>query len=220
MKNVTILLVLAMLALSTVGCGCMRRVRDRLCRGAYCGPSAVATPAASTTPGVVAAAPMAVQTPFQSPVQTPVVAPAPMMMAPQSMVTNCMPCSPCYIPCDPCGSPCCDPCCDPCGGGCGGGYYGGGYGGGYYGGGYGGGYYGGGMTVDGGMVDSGWNTGCSSCTGGATTAPSGTGLPANSPTMTPTNPGAGGVGAPPTAPAPTTAPYPVTPGPMGAGRSL
>ncbi|TWT78485.1 hypothetical protein Pla123a_12770 [Posidoniimonas polymericola] len=109
MKRFTLLLAALMLVSSTVGCGCVRRLRDRLCRGSYCGPAAAVAPAAIASPGMYAAP---AQTPYQQPVQQPVMAPAPMMMmAPQPMMTNCVPCDPCCIPCDPCG----------------GGYYGAGY---------------------------------------------------------------------------------------------
>lgn len=96
MKRITLLLAALMLVSSTVGCGCVRRLRDRLCRGSYCGPAAAVAPAAVASPGMVAA-------PVQTPVQQPVMAPAPMMMAPQAMMGNCVPCDPCCIPCDPCG---------------------------------------------------------------------------------------------------------------------
>ncbi len=153
MKKLTILLALLMLTISTVGCGCTRRIRDRLCRGAFCGPAAVAAPAAAAQPSFAAQAPM--MSPMMSPTQQPVMqqapivmqqAPmmmqqAPMMMAPQ-MMNNCCPCDPCCIPCDPC--------CDPCS--CGyGGFSGSGYGG---------------MPMQGGMSDSGWSTGCGCGDGG------------------------------------------------------
>ncbi|TWT37364.1 hypothetical protein KOR34_23140 [Posidoniimonas corsicana] len=117
MKRITLLLAALMLVSSTVGCGCCRRLRDRLCRGSYCGPAAAVAPAAVASPGLLAG-PAAV--PTHTPVQTPVAAPAPMMMAPPQMMPSCVPCDPCCIPCDPC---------------CGGyGYYGVGYpmGGGMY----------------------------------------------------------------------------------------
>ena len=35
MKRITLMLAVAMLVSSTVGCGCVRRLRDRLCRGGH-----------------------------------------------------------------------------------------------------------------------------------------------------------------------------------------
>jgi hypothetical protein len=90
MKKTLILLVAVMLLSSTVGCGCMRRVRDRLCRGAYCGSSAPVM-GATTVP-----APAPIYIPQAS---------APMMQYPQYVMPS-TPCETCY-PCDPC---------DPCGG--------------------------------------------------------------------------------------------------------
>ncbi|TWT46823.1 hypothetical protein [Botrimarina hoheduenensis] len=45
-KNALMLLAVAVTATSLTGCGCCRRLRDTLCRGAYCGGgSAAAIPA-------------------------------------------------------------------------------------------------------------------------------------------------------------------------------
>lgn len=88
MKNLTLLLALAMLTTQFVGCGCFRRMRDTLCRGAYCGETAPIVP----RPGIL--------TP-----QT-VVAPTAPVVIPQA---SCNPCTP-MVTC----SPVCDPCCDPC----------------------------------------------------------------------------------------------------------
>lgn len=44
MKRVAMLMVVTMITTSFVGCGCVRRVRDRLCRGAYCGPTTASAP--------------------------------------------------------------------------------------------------------------------------------------------------------------------------------
>ncbi|MEM6799230.1 MAG: hypothetical protein AAF589_06920 [Planctomycetota bacterium] len=85
MKKVTILLAALMLASSTVGCGCCRRIGDLFNRGAYCGPSAVATPT------------------YVAPVAAP--APTPMVIPQASYAPACCPCEPC---CDPCGQPCCE----------------------------------------------------------------------------------------------------------------
>lgn len=57
MKKLMALLVLATVVSSVTGCGCCRRLRDTLCRGAYCGTVAPA-PVAVAPP--VMAAPLAV----------------------------------------------------------------------------------------------------------------------------------------------------------------
>lgn len=88
MKKSAFLLAIAVLATSVTGCGCFRRVTSIFNRGAYCGPSAVASPT------------------FGSPAPVIMPAPAPVIV-PQAS------CDPCCMPCEPC----CDPCCDPCLGG-------------------------------------------------------------------------------------------------------
>jgi hypothetical protein len=50
MKNLLVLLALAVVTTSVTGCGCFRRARDFVCRGAFCGSTA-----AATTPVVMAA---------------------------------------------------------------------------------------------------------------------------------------------------------------------
>ncbi|MEN0110254.1 MAG: hypothetical protein AAF805_05985 [Planctomycetota bacterium] len=45
MKKTALLLAVAVTATSLTGCGCFRRMRDALCRGAYCGAPTVAAPA-------------------------------------------------------------------------------------------------------------------------------------------------------------------------------
>lgn len=55
MKKLLVLLVVATVLPSLMGCGCCRRLRDRLCRGAYCG----ATAAPLVAPPVMAAPPLA-----------------------------------------------------------------------------------------------------------------------------------------------------------------
>ena len=94
MKKVMILLAMAMLVSSAVGCGCCRRFTSLFNRGAYCGPS-VASPTYVAPP-------------------TPVVAPTPMVVPTAQCAPQCIPCQPC---CDPCTT--CDPCCETYGyGGC------------------------------------------------------------------------------------------------------
>ncbi len=83
MKKIIVLLAVVILVTSTTGCGCMRRLRDRLCRGAFCGSTA--------TPGVIGST--------VAPAPTPIF--VPQAAAPMYGV----PCETCY-PCDPC----CDPC--------------------------------------------------------------------------------------------------------------
>ncbi|MEQ8849540.1 hypothetical protein [Botrimarina sp.] len=57
-RNVIALCVVTTLVTSTTGCGCFRRLRDTICRGARCGaPAAVAAPAPVVQP--IAVAPMA-----------------------------------------------------------------------------------------------------------------------------------------------------------------
>ncbi|MEM8864669.1 MAG: hypothetical protein AAGF31_03890 [Planctomycetota bacterium] len=84
MKKFALLLAVAMLTSSLVGCGCCRRVRSLFNRGAFCG-----TPAAAA----IAAPPQSFVIP----------APAPVVV-PQAS------CDPCCVPCQPC----CDPCVDCC----------------------------------------------------------------------------------------------------------
>lgn len=53
MKKILALLVVVVVLPSLTGCGCCRRLRDRLCRGAYCGAVAaplVAPPVMATSP--------------------------------------------------------------------------------------------------------------------------------------------------------------------------
>jgi hypothetical protein len=83
MKKIIVLLVLVMLVTSTSGCGIFRRMRDRLCRGAFCGSTAA--------PATVAPAP--------SPIFVPQAA------MPMAHPGFSMPCETCY-PCDPCADPC------------------------------------------------------------------------------------------------------------------
>ncbi|MEM6656037.1 MAG: hypothetical protein AAF596_09560 [Planctomycetota bacterium] len=85
MKKLTLLMAIVLLTSQLVGCGLFRRVRDTLCKGAYCGASTV------SAPGFVAPAT--------------VVAPQAPIIVPQASV-GCDPCVTC--------SPVCDPCCDPC----------------------------------------------------------------------------------------------------------
>ncbi|MGL4515041.1 MAG: hypothetical protein ACRCT8_18300 [Lacipirellulaceae bacterium] len=42
MKNLLVVLTFAVVTTSVTGCGCFRRARDFVCRGAYCGGSSVA----------------------------------------------------------------------------------------------------------------------------------------------------------------------------------
>jgi len=95
MKRITLLLALALLTSSVVGCGCCRRLRDSLNRGAYCGTTSAVTPA------------------YVAPAPAPVVVPqAQPMFVPQAQCApQCVPCQPCP---QPCYQPCCDPCCQPC----------------------------------------------------------------------------------------------------------
>lgn len=103
MKKTLLLVTVALLVTSTVGCGCCRRLRDRLCRGAFCGATPLGAPA------VMGVAP----TPVYAPQAVAPMATAPLVAAPQAVV----PCEPCCVPCDPCCAP--DPCCTSYGyGGC------------------------------------------------------------------------------------------------------
>ena len=56
MKKMLALLVVATVATSLTGCGCCRRLRDTICRGAYCGTAA---PAPIVAPPPVVTAPVA-----------------------------------------------------------------------------------------------------------------------------------------------------------------
>lgn len=93
MKKLLLLLAVTLLVGNLVGCGCCRRLRDTLCRGAYCGSTA----APQLTPAFATPAPI-----ITPPVQQ-FVAP------PQAMVAPCPQpqCAP-VCSCDPCCSP--DPC--------------------------------------------------------------------------------------------------------------
>ena len=58
MKKLLALLVVVTVVTSVTGCGCCRRVRDMICRGAYCGPTAtVPAPAPVTVAPLAAACP-------------------------------------------------------------------------------------------------------------------------------------------------------------------
>ena len=57
MKKVIALCIVTIVVSSVTGCGCCRRLRGFICRGAYCGGSAVAAPAPIMQP--LAVAPMA-----------------------------------------------------------------------------------------------------------------------------------------------------------------
>lgn len=60
MKKIVALCIVTTVVTSVSGCGCLRRLRDFACRGAYCGGPAVAAPAPIAAPPVVPmAAPMA-----------------------------------------------------------------------------------------------------------------------------------------------------------------
>lgn len=66
MRKITILLAVAIVAAQSVGCGCCNRLRDWLCRGAYCGAPAQAyvAPAPCAVPAPVAyGAPLAATCP-------------------------------------------------------------------------------------------------------------------------------------------------------------
>jgi hypothetical protein len=71
MRKVTILLAVAIVAAQSVGCGCCNRMRDWLCRGAYCAPA---------VPTYAAPAPCAVPAPVMS---------APVMAAPMAATCPC-----------------------------------------------------------------------------------------------------------------------------------
>ncbi|MEM6331402.1 MAG: hypothetical protein AAF790_14305 [Planctomycetota bacterium] len=89
MKNLTFLLSALVLMSSVTGCGCCRRIGDFFNRGAYCGPSALASPGFLAQP------------------TTPVVVPQPAF--PQaSIAPACCPCEPCCDPCGPIAQPCCE----------------------------------------------------------------------------------------------------------------
>ncbi|MEO1496011.1 MAG: hypothetical protein AAFV43_02550 [Planctomycetota bacterium] len=57
-NNGLMLLAVAITVTSVTGCGCCRRLRDTLCRGAYCGAPAAALPA-PLAPPMVSPAPLA-----------------------------------------------------------------------------------------------------------------------------------------------------------------
>lgn len=60
MKKLIALCIATTVITSVTGCGCCRRLRDFVCRGAYCGGSAVAAPApVAIAPPPMAVAPMA-----------------------------------------------------------------------------------------------------------------------------------------------------------------
>ena len=56
MKKMLALLVVATVVTSVTGCGCCRRLRDTICRGAYCGAAA---PSQAVAPPPIVAAPLA-----------------------------------------------------------------------------------------------------------------------------------------------------------------
>ena len=67
MKRVTILLAVAVIAAPSGGCGCCGRLRDWLCRGAFCG--------APAAPTYAAPAPLAVPPPMSMGAPMPMAAP-------------------------------------------------------------------------------------------------------------------------------------------------
>lgn len=96
MKRIALMMAVALFATSLTGCGCYRRVRGWLCRGAYCGTQAPVI-------GSV-----------RAPAPAPIVTAPPVVSPPryvQPVTTTCVPC--CPAPC-PCPTVVCDPCCDPC----------------------------------------------------------------------------------------------------------
>ncbi len=100
MKKIAFLLAIMVYASSLTGCGCYRRIKGTLCRGAYCGTQSAAIGAPVR---VAAPAPMIIQQPAQY------------VAAPQVYAAPCCECPPVS----------CDPCCDPCGADYGVGYGGG-----------------------------------------------------------------------------------------------
>ena len=60
MKKLIALCIVTTVITSVTGCGCCRRLRDFICRGAYCGGTAVAAPAPiAYAPAPMPVAPMA-----------------------------------------------------------------------------------------------------------------------------------------------------------------
>lgn len=57
MKKLVLLLTVATVVSSVTGCGVFRRLRDCLCRGAQCGPTAIAAPPMVMGPPVAACPP-------------------------------------------------------------------------------------------------------------------------------------------------------------------
>ena len=97
MKRIALLLTLALFVTSLSGCGCARRIRGYLCRGAYCGTQTpmLGSVGAPVTRPIVAA---------------PQVVSAPQYMQPQVVTPTCMPCCPTTV-CDPCCESTCNDCC-------------------------------------------------------------------------------------------------------------
>ncbi|QDU89967.1 hypothetical protein Pla175_33650 [Pirellulimonas nuda] len=60
MRRVAMLMLLTMVVTSLVGCGCCRRLRDRVGRGAYCGPTAAPAQQYVAAPQCAAPAPSVV----------------------------------------------------------------------------------------------------------------------------------------------------------------
>lgn len=122
MKKTLTLLTIVMVTTSLTGCGCVRRLRDSLNRGAFCG-----TVGAPITPTYAAPAPAPVVYPQQV-VQPQLMQAAPICMPAQS---GCVPCDAGCGGCNTCcptqscypiGGECCDGGCS--GGDCCGGAYG------------------------------------------------------------------------------------------------
>ena len=115
MKKIALALALVVYLSSLTGCGCFRRVRGTLCRGAICGTqsapllSRVAAPAPApivvSPPAPIVAAPPVVRAPVCQP----------RCVQPQVVVPSCQPCTP-YCQCQP---PVCEPCYTGYGGDCG-----------------------------------------------------------------------------------------------------
>ena len=63
MKKLALLLIVATVVTSVTGCGCCRRLRDWVCRGAYCGaaPTVAAPAPVAACPPVYAAPPVAME---------------------------------------------------------------------------------------------------------------------------------------------------------------
>lgn len=119
-KRIALLLAVVVYAASLTGCSCCRRMRDTLCRGAFCGSRApVLGTVQAPAPQAIVAAPQVVTPQVMTPqfVQPQIIRPQVIQPQMQVAAPQCVPCQPvCPCPC-PCPTVVCDPCspcCDDC----------------------------------------------------------------------------------------------------------